>query len=251
MILNYKGNKIEVYDSIEDAPNDRYMKHSLYVLIDSGVGGDAESANNHVVTIMNYNAKGQIEKANKELELLRNNIAFVFSGLSPKLLSFVCMVKSINGKECNDLSEDGIKKTYDKLNKLPYRFISMALDKIKKKIEAEYELFFPKRSNDSKTKQYYTLVQQRTILQLDEILGKKVEKELAEIDEELFHVYEPQVFSGAKGVEARHKKNYEDACTLIIQNTNKDPHAMTVFEFEQTLEFLEAQNKKYGKSNKK
>lgn len=251
MLIKSKGNKIDLFDSIESAPMKRYVKYQYYALLDSGIGSDMASVDQHYTTILKYGLLGEKDKLQKEIDLARQNISFVLNGVSPKLLSLAVLVKSVNGKECNDLTEDGLKEVCKKLENISYSHIEATLEDLKKKFDSEMEKYFPKKVNTSHIKDYFTLMQKRALIEIDILLGKQLQEELKKIEDEMFDMYEPQVFHGENGVEVSNTKNYKDACTMIKQNTGKDTEDMTVIDFYQTLDYLEAQIKKYGKSDKK
>jgi hypothetical protein len=48
---------------------------------------------------------GEIEKADRVMENMRQNIYFVINKVSPKMNSFVCVIKTINGKPLEDITE--------------------------------------------------------------------------------------------------------------------------------------------------
>ena len=110
----FKGNTIEIYNDI-NMPIDRYMCYSKYVLIDSGIGSNLESFDANIAKVMRYMADGKTKEANIVLMNLRQLYNFILNETNPAYLSFAALVKSINGKPCNDLTDEGLQLVVDKL----------------------------------------------------------------------------------------------------------------------------------------
>ena len=168
------------------------------------------------------------------------------------MMAFVCLLKSIDGRKYDDMSESGIKETSEDLAKfLSKNFVSRTLETIKKNFDNEKLVYFPDRVDTSDAIEYLVLSKKRLLIECDILLGEKLEDELAKIDDKIFSMYEPRVFGGSKGLESDYKKNYEDACLSILQNTNLKPKELTVFEFWNAIDFTKSQIKRHGKSNKR
>jgi len=135
MKISYNGHDIEMYDSIQDLPIGRYEKHATYGIVDSSAGSSL------------YDIKGNITKAaslididkDQAKQVLQNaqvGIEMIVTSINPELMSFAVLVKSIDGEAHDDISEDGIRNTLDKIKKQGWIFstISNALESIKKKL---------------------------------------------------------------------------------------------------------------------
>lgn len=125
--------KLEVYESIEDLPILRFHKYQKYLLIDGGIGGTIEDYDRHMERVNAFLSKGDTKNAIKEMNNMRQNIYFIQSEITPKMLAFVPLVKSIDGEPCDDLTDDGIMKTADRLRRLPYGLLTRLFLAIKKK----------------------------------------------------------------------------------------------------------------------
>lgn len=102
---------VRVYDSIDEMPIINFQKYNKYLLIDSGIGSDADDIDAHIVKIAKYIKSNNNRKALQELQNMRQNIYMVNSEISPKYLAFAALIYSIDGKKVDDLSDDGLKKT--------------------------------------------------------------------------------------------------------------------------------------------
>lgn len=76
-------------------------------------------------------------------------------------------------------------------------------------------------------------------------MGEDVREELEDVTDEM--IPDPIVFGGAKGVEVRHQKQFDQMVALMSQRTNWDASKMTVFQFYSRFEIL----KKEAKETKK
>ena len=133
---------VEMYDSIDELPIQRFQKYNKYLLIDSGVGSDLEDVMNHIERAKIY-IKANPEMAATELENLRQSIYLVTEEISPKYMAFAVLVNKIDGKEMNDMSDAGLKKVLEILSEAKKGWLDGILDSVKKKIDRELSLYFP------------------------------------------------------------------------------------------------------------
>lgn len=127
------GHKVVLYDSIDELPIARFHKYNRYLLIDAGVGSEIADFDNHIERVVRYIRNKDNESAGKELENLRQNVYMVLAGQNIKHLSFACLVKTIDGKENNDLSPEGLKKVLETLSDTPRGEVNDHLSSVKKK----------------------------------------------------------------------------------------------------------------------
>lgn len=145
--IQLNGYLVELYDSLDELPIIRFNEYNRYVMIDSGIGSDMEAANTHINTAIRHIAKGDKENAYQVLNNLRNNLHFVVEGTSPKMNAFVCLIKSINGREVTDLSDYNIQKILKKLNNkgLTIGMVEGFLEAVKKKLMRSLKSFSRKQ----------------------------------------------------------------------------------------------------------
>ena len=126
---------VEIYDSIDELPIQRFQKYNKYMLIDSGVGSDLNDIMNHVGRAIIYIEKNP-NMARAELENMRQALYLVSEEMSPKYMAFAVLVKKIDGKEMNDLTDLGLKKVLDILQNAKKRWLDDILNTVKKKLIA-------------------------------------------------------------------------------------------------------------------
>lgn len=247
-----KGKKIQLYDSIDEMPIVNFQKYNKCVLIDSGLGSDIDSIDNHIVDIAKYVKNGDTKNALQELQNMRQTMHMIVSGVSPKNLAFAALIYSIDGVEQKNLSDEHLQEIINELNELPFGLFIDLVEKLKKKLSTELELYFPSEFDSAKEKEAYSKLKSRTLLQLKELIDNNdYAKNIAEIDKFLFSLHRPKSFIGKDSDEIRYDKQFESACMMISQKTGLNAKQMTVLEFYNTLVNIQKQAEIEKKAYKK
>lgn len=253
MIIKHNGLTVELYDSIRELPADRFQDYNRNVMLDAGIGSDLLAFEARLSTISRL-ADRDPEGVKKEVDNLRATVRFIVEGTSPEMASFVPLIRKIDGRRLtdDDMTEEGVKRTLDELarKKLPVGRIKAFLDLVKKKFAVEFELVFPKMSEDPDVKEFYAKLKQRTSLVLQSVRGAAAdfEKQLKEIDDFLISKIDPRVHGGHDGVEVQSVKKFEGTCVLLQQyNVSSNPRRMSTLGFYQALEIIKEQVRKRSK----
>lgn len=122
-----------LYDSIEEMPIQNFQKYNKYLLIDAGIGSDADDIDNHIVKLAKLIASDEKKKALQELQNMRQNIWMINNEISPKYMAFAALINSIDGKKVTDLSDDNLKNIIADINKVRHSSLINFLYNIKKK----------------------------------------------------------------------------------------------------------------------
>lgn len=243
---------VRVYDSIDEMPIVNFQKYNKYLLIDSGIGSDVDDIDAHIVKIAKFIKANNNKKALQELQNMRQNMYMVNSEISPKYLAFAALIHSIDGKEVNDLSDDGLKKLLQDLKDIKHSKVIDFLLWLKKKVTSELETYFPGDFVNPKEKEAYDKLKNRTLLVLDSIINDTDNTEQIElIDTMMLNMHTPKVFIGSESVEVKYDKQFESTCLLIAQKTNMDARKMTVLQFYNAIDNIKAQAEAEAKSLKK
>lgn len=243
---------IRVYDSIDEMPIVNFQKYNKYLIIDSGIGSDADDIDAHIVKIAKFIKANNNKKALQELQNMRQNMYMVNNEISPKYLAFAALIHSIDGKEVNDLSDDGLKKLLQDLKDIKHSKVIDFLLWLKKKVTSELETYFPGDFVNPKEKEAYDKLKNRTLLVLDSIINDTDNTEQIElIDTLMLNMHTPKVFIGSESVEVKYDKQFESTCLLIAQKTNMDARKMTVLQFYNAIDNIKAQAEAEAKSLKK
>ena len=243
---------VRVYDSIDEMPIVNFQKYNKYLLIDSGIGSDADDIDAHIVKIAKFIKANNNKKALQELQNMRQNMYMINNEISPKYLAFAALIHSIDGKEVNDLSDDGLKKLLQDLKDIKHSKVIDFLLWLKKKVTNELETYFPGDFVNPKEKEAYDRLKNRTLLVLDSIINNTDNtKQIESIDAMMLNMHAPKVFIGSESVEVKYDKQFESTCLLIAQKTNMDARKMTVLQFYNAIDNIKAQAEAEAKSLKK
>lgn len=241
--LSIKGKIIKVYDSIDEMPIINFQKYNKFLLIDSGIGSDADDVDAHIVKIAKFIKAKDTKKALQELQNMRQNIHMINSEISPKYLAFAALIHSINGQEVKELSDDNLKKIIASLNRVEHSFVANFLLWLKKKVSTELELYFPNDFTTAREKESYDKLKSRTMLVLESITKGTDNSELIElIDLNLLNTLcSPKSFYGSTSIEILYDRQFENACLIISQKLNLDAKRMTVLQFYNALDNIKKQ----------
>lgn len=251
--VNINGKKVILYDGVDEMPIMNFQKYNKYLLIDSGIGSDADDIDRHISKIARYIKMDDKAKAMQELQNMRQNMYMVNSGISPKYLAFMALVKSIDGKEVTDLSDDNLKTLLDSLNKEKHSIVVKILMEIKKKVSEELEVYFPADFTSPKVSLVLNKQKARLYLMLDEVVkGTDHNAEIDEIDNSIARTTAPKLFIGKQSVEITYDKQFEETCLMLSQEGHiADPHALTVLQFYSAVESIKKQAEIKSKIYKK
>lgn len=234
---------IEIYDSIDSLPVSRFHKYNKMLLVDAGIGSDLADFDSHVERAIRF-CKTKPDLAATELENLRQNVYFIQSELSPKHLAFCVLIKSVDGKECDDISDESLKKLHESISDVTHFELTTELESVKKKIDEELNTYFPKVFDDSTVKEYYDQLRRRTMTMLDAIItGEDKQAEIEEITNLLLTFAKPSIFFGPDSLEIQYDKQFESMCLMLSQKLNVKPKTFTVLEYYNAFEYLKEQAK--------
>ena len=246
------GNReIKLYDSIDEMPIINFQKYNKFVLLDTGIGSDINSIDNHLVNLIKL-IKSDLNKANQEIQNLRQNMYMIVSEISPRYMAFAALIHSIDGKKLENLSDDYLKEVLEDIKAIKHSTVFEFLLSVKKKLNFELETFFPAEFSNVKEIAVYDKIKQRTLLVLQGIIeDTDTSGSVSEIDSYLFNLYKPKSFVGSKSVEVKYEKQFETTCMLISQKTGMRAKNMTVLEYYNTLSNIEKQVKAELKAHRK
>lgn len=244
------GHRVVVYNSIDELPMERFHRYNKMLLVDAGVGSEISDFDARIERCVRYIRKGENENAAKELDNLRQNVFLIMQEQGVRDLSFACLVQSIDGEPCNDISEEGLTKVLERLGGVPRRQMTDALQSVKKKIDDELSMYFPDIFNDVESKEWYDTLKRRTLAVLENIInGRSDDRDrvIEDMTERMVLYSRPKVFSGSKSVEIEHDKNFESLCLTIQSETHADAKRMTVLEFYNAYEYIRRLSKERKK----
>lgn len=115
-----KKGTITYYETKNELPAIRWKQFNKMCLIQSNVGNDMESIVKTIQQIDMWIAKDEKKHALSKRNNLFILLALIHQGVNPGSLAFAPLVYSINGKEKEDLSEEGFIKTSEEVEKLNF-----------------------------------------------------------------------------------------------------------------------------------
>lgn len=148
-IVKFNGNELEMYTSTETMPITTYMKHNLQVMIDANIGADMDAFDSHMLKLSRYSQNGDKENHSKQIGNIRQCYHFIINNINPEFNSFVTLIKKLNGKPIDDLSDENVQRIVQQLGKegLTVRLVRNFLDYVKKKSKASYRYFFRNKAS--------------------------------------------------------------------------------------------------------
>lgn len=252
--LKIGKHRLKIYDSIEELPIVRHHKFSKLMLIDANVGSDISDFDAHLERVFRYIRANKPDMAEKELMVLRQNVFFIQTEVSPKHLAFAALIHTLDGQQNEDLTDEALKALVAKLSDVTVGEMNLAIEESKKKLDSELQVYFPQLFDSAPVKGYYDKLKRRALLiikKLTEELTPDEEKELDSLTTDLIIFSEPQSFSGPDSFEVQQDKQFENACLAISQSTNVNPKKFTVLEYYNALFFIKEQNKAQSKRTHK
>lgn len=229
---------IEIYDDINEMPIVRYQRYQKLLLIDAGIGSDLTMIDQHIVKIGSFIKEGEKENALKELSNLRQNVFFIQSEFDPKLKAVAALVRSIDGEQV-EFTESELTRVAKILSGETKKRFTALFDAVKKKIDTELTIYFPRLFVDSQIKEYYDTLKERTMAILKNIAEGKddVEDErVGEITLKLMTFSKPTDWGG--GAEVDIDKQFESVCLAISEQLHRNPKEFTTMEFYNAYELL-------------
>ena len=133
--IKINGHILEMWDSVDNLPASNYINHARLVMLDAGIGSDLDAVTRHWQRIAKLAEKGDADGLKKQLSNYLQTMQFIVSNTSPEMMSFVSLIKSIDGKAIEDYSDENAKAIIEQLSKkgLTVGIVRSFLDYVKKK----------------------------------------------------------------------------------------------------------------------
>lgn len=246
--LSINGHSLKVYDSIDEMPIVNYQKYNKYLLIDSNIGSDLDDYHRHISRMILYIKNNKLAELRQELVNQRQLMFMINQQISPRYLAFAALIAEFDNEPVTDLSDDNLKSLLDKLRDMKHSLLCRILQKVKKKLNTELNLYFPSLFSSSKEKEAYDKLRMRTILELEGIAEDKDNTDkILEIDTYFLGLSKPLSFDGSNSAEIKYDKSFEQACALIQSKLKLQAKSLRVLEYYSAIETLN----KMAEENKK
>lgn len=239
--VKLKGHKVTLYTSIEELPIVRFHKYNKMMLVDAGIGSDLTAMDGHIERVVQYIRQDKKQEAATEMENLRQNVYMMIQEMSPRLLSFACLVKEIDGKDADDISDEGLQKVVDMFGDVPVGEMTAQQDAVKKKIDEELTTYFPQVFDDTRGKEFYDILKQRIRVMLDCITKGDTEERKEEVERltgDIITYAKPRKFTGNESTEVSYDREFDDMCLVISRELHTEAKRMTVMEYYNAYLFI-------------
>lgn len=180
-IIKTSQAKITIFNSLDELTVERWFEFQYWCLHDEGIG-DLNNLPQQFNRLDNYLAAGDAKNALNVRRNIQFNFFFGLQKLSPVSMAFACLVKEIDGMPCDDLSEDGLRKTVEKIKASKYNMslLRKAIDYIKKKTETQESAILPQKVSSNKI-DLYGRYKQYIIATIDRFINETKETLDAEV----------------------------------------------------------------------
>ena len=246
---------VEMYDAIDELPIVRFHKYQKLLLIDAGIGADITAFDQRIEKARRFLMDGKTDKAQQELENLRQAVYLIQAGINPKHRAFAALVAKIDGRDCNDLSDAALTELLNALQDAPEKELTAQLEAVKKKIDGELRLYFPVIFADSEIKEYYDLLKKRTMAVLANIIAgvgnPDATTEIEKLTTALITYSNPKSFAGSDGVEIQFDRQFENLCLVLSEQLHVKPKDYSVLEFYNAFDFVKERAKQAEKAQKR
>ncbi len=148
MIIKHKGHIIKIYDDIEQLPILRFQKFNKYIMKANEIGSSFADYDLRTQKTLEFLQAGMIQEAIQELSNRRMTVFNAYNENSIKGRALAVMVKSIDGIEYNDLSDETIDKVLKHLeiigisNKITFEALLKAKKKNRTRFGSVFRRFF-------------------------------------------------------------------------------------------------------------
>lgn len=245
--------KVMLYNSIDELPIVRFHKYNKCLLVDAGLGSDLSAVDGHIERAVRFINGGHKQEAATEMENIRQTIYLIIQGMNPRHLAFAALVKEVDGKPCDDISDDGLQRTLDLLGDVPVKEMTAENEAVKKKIDEELTLYFPDVFDSATEKEYHDIMKRRTQAMLNAVIEGETAERTAEIErltDELVCFTKPRTFIGKDSTEIAYDRQFDEMCIMIGQQLNTDAKKYTVSEYYSAYQYIKKQQNKQKWQNK-
>lgn len=247
MIYKFKNHEIEVYDSIQNLPILRFQRFNKYQMIASEIGNDFYDYEKRTEKALQFLKSGMIEEAKQELNNRRQAVWNAFNEFSPLGKAFAVLVKRIDDVKYEEYTPDDLDRIMLHLNNigLDIETSLKQLKEVKKKIETELLVYFPKSFQKNGNKEQSALRFKLANIKLDEIIeNKTIEKDT--LEKEILEHEKPNSWNvwDKENMERTMEVDFQKFGSIIIEKSGQALSEMTTFTFYVNVELIKERNPK-------
>jgi hypothetical protein len=134
--LKLNFNTITLYASIHELPIELFTLFNSYVIQSLGIGTTIADINTRFSNLDSFLSAGKVQEALQERTNMHMGLFYGLEKINIEHICFACLVHSINGKEIEDYSEEGLRRTLKRLSKmgLTNQLVRVYLEEVKKNL---------------------------------------------------------------------------------------------------------------------
>lgn len=246
IITTSKGENIEFYSSASELPIDRYTAFQKYLVLESGIGSTPQAIANRYLKIKALIEEGKYKDALIENENAYKAVISATEGVQYGSMAFACLVARIGSYCADDLTEDGLLRVTELLEKsgVLQSEISNSVEESKKKIDEELKSYFPDLFDEVDSLSYYSDLKKYIIAIGDTYSSLEPSPEKIE---DLKHQSNQFIIgSGVKNFNQDDPENilidmdkrFHSLCSDMEADGSSNPYKYTVIQFYNKLSYL-------------
>lgn len=234
------GHSIMMFDNPEDMPVRRWVKYNKYMLVSGELGGSIEelvSTVKRIGILVNEDSETAITLLNNMVQ----SMYMINYESSPKLYAIAALVHSIDGKEYNDLTEEGLLKVVKLIEEWTLKDVNRIDDNVKKKVDESLGELFPALNSTSSSRrdEYMYLLLDRAKLQLNGIIeGVDNTNDIKNATVKIASFYKPKPITGEESADLQYERRFNRDCQILKERLNENINEMTVVGFYSAFEYL-------------
>lgn len=247
--LEVNKNTIEVFDDIEQLTAERFSKFNKFMMLSDSLGNSFTDIDKVHLSKM-YLVVNDPAKIRDEINNMRLLIYNILNEINPRSMAFACLVSSINGKDRTDISDAGIEQTRKEIEKtgITVSDLKKKLQELRDKIRGDLEMYFPANFDPNPVVRIpaFDSLKKHLIAKVEALIDPSEEREqlVKDTEKALGNFVRTNSFLPNDNDEIRHEKDFEKACVILSEHTNKDVKKMSVKEYFTLVDFVNEKNKK-------
>lgn len=247
ILTSDKGVKITFYASAKECPIDRYIEFQKYLIIESGIGSSISDVSLRYSKIKAFIEEGKLQDALIENENAFKCVNSALNGVSYMSIAFACLVATMGGEICEDLTEEGLQLVAEKIKTcgLTQQNLEDSIEDVKKKINDELNSFYSDNQINIDLLDYLSKIK-KYILVVAESYSNLEPENLDDVK----HAYNWFLTDGgSKNFRVDDKENcviqiekqFHSLCSVMEQNNVVNPEKCTVLQFYGKIYYINKQ----------
>lgn len=253
MIVKCGKHEVEFFDSVQNTNIFRFQKFNKYQMYACEIGSTFDDYEQRTAEIYRFLQKGMIAEATQALNNRRQTVFNAFNEFKPTGKALAILVKRIDERYYTDISSNGLDQVLKRLDEIGFTYEQTVatMNDVKKKLETEVHVYFPKYFPKDSNPEKTVLRWQKLDVQLESILNPKTfnPEELETIEKEILQHEKPNNWNVhvPGNMERKLEVDFHKYASAVKARTGIDLEKTTAFSFYATVEMIEDQQPKNKK----